>query len=651
MKEEVPSMQSTTLDLEDNSYNQIHYKVSNSTDATAASSFDEITTMNISNEDDRVSKPTNAPCEVAKVSAGNETSFDDGDFHSIEGDTFTNFSDGKDQDIDSSRSEDSCAKDSESEDGNNSTSTHDDSVSNSSYLSINGLKWTEKKTSRVGIDYQVIDFPEAGSYLNLDGDDLDQLEQLLLTKKLWDPEKAIAKGLNDFVHLRCPSNKKEAALELLHQKDYYDPLSSDEIEALPVLDGSDWTMSEHENFRRLMQSTGHNVISVSKSMGKSVKNCLTVYYKIINVRETRSSKKHFTGRKPMDEMNQLKDIGRSLRIEKRNERKRIFKDDNDSVDATNPSIDSVKKRKKAAVTSNKPKIPTILAARRTTRSSTASSQSDQAKQLSESAPPTKEAVLTTPSTGRASRAAKERALCLIYSGGSQQELPSNTNVVLNLNHTVNDETKRITRIMKKSQNHNRKKSDKPEIVMNYSYLNLKPWSNSSDEEDDDDEDTKLQANRTTTLRSNVQNSIKSKEDNDDDNEGDETGDQDVWDLRFASLVAFKEKYGHCLVPKVFPADRKLSYWVFRQRGLYSKGNKKCSHGSLSKRRYKKLKDIGFVFRAKNSEEQIKVEAARRQPQLDAKWNRFYEEFCEYRKKTGSSLIPKVFEENQALSSW
>ena len=115
---------------------------------------------------------------------------------------------------------------------------------------------------------------------------------------------------------------------------------------------------------------------------------------------------------------------------------------------------------------------------------------------------------------------------------------------------------------------------------------------------------------------------------------------------FASLVAFKEKYGHCLVPKVFPADRKLSYWVFRQRGLYSKGNKKCSHGSLSKRRYKKLKDIGFVFRAKNSEEQIKVEAARRQPQLDAKWNRFYEEFCEYRKKTGSSLIPKVFEENQ-----
>lgn len=650
MKEEIPSMQSTTSDLEDNSYSQIHFKVSNSTDATAASSFDEISTMNISNEDDSVNKPTNAPCEVAKVSTGNEASIDNGDSLSIVDDTFTNFSDGKDQDIDSSRSEDldekACAKYSDSEDGNNSSSTHDDSYSNSSYLSSNGLKWTEKKTSRVGTDYQVTDFPEAGSYLNLDGDDLDQLEQLLLTKKLWDPEKAIANGLNDFVHLRCPSSKKEAALELLHQKDYYDPLSSDEIEALPVLDGSDWTMSEHENFRRLMQSTGHNVISVSKSMGKSVNNCLTVYYKIINVRETRSSKKKFNGRKPMDEMNQLKDIGRSLRIEKRNERKRIFKDDDDSVDATNSSTDVVKKRKKAAVTSNKIKNPTILAARRTTRSSTAKSQNDQAKQISGFTSPSNKAVLTTPSPGRASRAAKDRALCLIYSSGSQQELPHNTDVVHKLNDSVNDETKRITRNMKRSQTQNRKKSDKPELLMNYSYLNLKTSSNSSEEED-----TKPSANSSTTRRSNLQNNIKSKENNDDDNEGEDAGDQDVWDLRFASLVEFKEKYGHCLVPKVYPADRKLSYWVFRQRGLYSKGNKKCSHGSLSKQRYQILKDIGFVFKAKSSEEQIKVEAARRQPQLDAKWNSFYEEFCEYREKTGSSLIPKVFEENQALSSW
>ena len=62
-------------------------------------------------------------------------------------------------------------------------------------------------------------------------------------------------------------------------------------------------------------------------------------------------------------------------------------------------------------------------------------------------------------------------------------------------------------------------------------------------------------------------------------------------------------------------------------------------------------DVGFIFKAKHSAEQNKVEAARRQPQLDARWNAFYEEFCQYKEETGNCLIPKVFQENQPLSSW
>ena len=38
-----------------------------------------------------------------------------------------------------------------------------------------------------------------------------------------------------------------------------------------------------------------------------------------------------------------------------------------------------------------------------------------------------------------------------------------------------------------------------------------------------------------------------------------------WDAQFQSLLEFKKKNGHCLVPKVCPDNKRLSYWVFRQR--------------------------------------------------------------------------------------
>ncbi len=595
--------------------------------------------------------------------------------------------------------------DSENEVSSSSSSTEEDF---STFLSGRGLQWTEKKTSRVGPEFQATQLPDAGSYLTFQEDDFDQLEQLLLADQIWDPMRATIEGSNDYVHENCPSNRKEAALELLHQRDYNETLiSKEEISKLNVLDGSDWTLSEHENFRRLMQVTRHNVNSVAKSLGKSINNCLTVYYKIINVRETRSSAKKFTGMKPIEEVNELKDIGRSMRIEKRNRQKRLSECD-DSPGSTSQT----RKRRKASAPSdkvknhkasqqratsesrsNKPETSTISDDAQNSKETTgrnqsqtelprrksprrlkttpirfsdeqstemilaaSSSKSDQ-KQVSNKGKkkpnktkvnnPSTDDVKNSPSnrqdseiiavgTRRAVRAAKAQALI---------SLTRNTEPAAQT-ETDHSETpaRRITRTMSKAKSNahqNKKKQIDNEAVGSTRLAKtealksiVKGFAQDENEKDEKDESWSSSNSEIKATFTKVHSNT------------------DMWDYRYACLVEFKEKHGHCLVPKVYPPDRQLSYWVFRQRGHYSSKRKRKGGGNLlTKERYQKLKDLGFVFKAKHSKEQNMVDAARRQPQLDAKWNHFYEEFCEYRGKTGSCLIPKVFEENQPLSSW
>jgi hypothetical protein len=544
--------------------------------------------------------PLSAPCGVAKVSEQDELLKED----SI---TLDNTRDLKTDDtlLDaSSGTAELCVKSTGSENlkvdlaesslhGDHSRRDIDEESSNSyKFLCSHGLKWSEKKTSRVGHGYQVSYFPEAGSYLDLQpGDDFDQLEQLLLADQIWDPLTASIKGVNDFIHLHCPSNKKEAALELLHQRGYDTSLFSEEIKNLQVLDGSDWSMAEHENFRRLMQLSLHNVSSVSKSMGKSINNCLTVYYNII------------------DEINRLKDISRSIRTEKRNEFKhRLLAEDKEDKEDNNHTSTVIRKRKKAEASD---KVKSL-------KKMDDSSVSQPRNVYQE--PKDFASVASKPS--RALRSAKKQALdSLLNKSSNQRTKVADLNSETKRTEIPLDETKRITRTMTRNKN---------------------------------DKDKKQYTQESNDLVKSIKNrhgSVKTSAAKRITNKHDDKSDQDIWDIRFASLVEFKEKNGHCLVPKVYPENRQLSYWVYRQRGLYSKRNKKGNDTKLTDERLQRLKDIGFVFYAKNSKEQQKLEASKRQPFLDAKWEKFYKEFCKYKVEHGNCLIPKVYEENQALSSW
>jgi len=139
--------------------------------------------------------------------------------------------------------------------------------------------------SRVGADYQVDELPEPGSYLP--GGDEPSYDIA------WDPNRAEENGLIDFVHLNCPPNKKEFALSLLHDLKYDDSGFWDALENVCPLDDSNWTEHEKGTFLRLMTETNHDVLKIAQRLGKSVSNCLTVHYSNTgcNVRMTRSARR------------------------------------------------------------------------------------------------------------------------------------------------------------------------------------------------------------------------------------------------------------------------------------------------------------------------------------------------------------------------
>ena len=98
-----------------------------------------------------------------------------------------------------------------------------------------------------------------------------------------------------------------------------------------------------------------------------------------------------------------------------------------------------------------------------------------------------------------------------------------------------------------------------------------------------------------------------------------------WNKKFDSLCLYKTKYGNTLVPKKYPEDQSLSYWVYNQRS-------KMKNGILSQERIQKLESIGFVWRAK--EDPTFREQFRERKMNPALWEHRYQELIQFKKKEG-----------------
>jgi len=104
-------------------------------------------------------------------------------------------------------------------------------------------------------------------------------------------------------------------------------------------------------------------------------------------------------------------------------------------------------------------------------------------------------------------------------------------------------------------------------------------------------------------------------------------DEDLWQLRYDELVAYKKEHGDCLVPKRWKENGPLGKWVVRQRSLWNTRK-------LSDDRMKLLENIDFEFEP-----------------YEKSWQLRYDELVAYKKEHGDCLVPPRHKENEPLGRW
>ena len=111
-----------------------------------------------------------------------------------------------------------------------------------------------------------------------------------------------------------------------------------------------------------------------------------------------------------------------------------------------------------------------------------------------------------------------------------------------------------------------------------------------------------------------------------------------WNERFEQLRVFTVQFGHCLVPQLYSANRKLGRWVSTQRSnykLYQEGKP----SPLTAERIRELESVGF-----------EPGTPRGTPSARS-WNEHFEQLRVFAVQFGHCLVPFKYSANPKLGSW
>jgi superfamily II DNA or RNA helicase len=103
--------------------------------------------------------------------------------------------------------------------------------------------------------------------------------------------------------------------------------------------------------------------------------------------------------------------------------------------------------------------------------------------------------------------------------------------------------------------------------------------------------------------------------------------QKAWEAMFENLVAYKQKYGDCDVPKDFDGIKRLAWWVVCQRNLRAARE-------LKRECIQRLDEVGFVW---NTEEH--------------RWRKTFSSCCESLSSGGVSGLEAAIQQDAALNRW
>ena len=104
---------------------------------------------------------------------------------------------------------------------------------------------------------------------------------------------------------------------------------------------------------------------------------------------------------------------------------------------------------------------------------------------------------------------------------------------------------------------------------------------------------------------------------------------DIFEEKYAQLLAFKEKHGHCEVPSNWKENSALSSYVSDLR-------KKKKEGKLSEEKIERLDSAGFIWKAGG---------------LNQIWREMYERLKRYQFTHGDGDVPHNWSEDEKLAAW
>jgi len=109
--------------------------------------------------------------------------------------------------------------------------------------------------------------------------------------------------------------------------------------------------------------------------------------------------------------------------------------------------------------------------------------------------------------------------------------------------------------------------------------------------------------------------------------------EDLWNMRFNELVAYKAYHGDTIVPRSYPSNPQLSKWVEVQR----RQMKLCQleeHSNITEKRIRLLEKEGFVWDVH-----------------EYRWQCWFEELSEFYMANGHHIIPTKTKSGRSLAKW
>ncbi len=114
-----------------------------------------------------------------------------------------------------------------------------------------------------------------------------------------------------------------------------------------------------------------------------------------------------------------------------------------------------------------------------------------------------------------------------------------------------------------------------------------------------------------------------------------------WQKMFNELAKYKQQFGNCNIPAVWPENPRFASWVKTQRAAKKSGE-------MPPYRVQLLDDMGFNWDRSNSPP---TEVALRGSLHGQKWQQMFDELAKYKQQFGNCNIPAVLPDNPRLASW